>query len=112
MKIQLLTIIALAIGLLFLITACSDQDDDQLEITAFVTLGWLGDLPIDICGFYVQIDNKTYIPVDTNNILDRFKGTRDTIVEMTYIDLGEDTVRLCGQGTQVVSPILEILDIE
>ena len=111
MKVQLLTGIALAIGLLFLLPSCCDHDDDELEITELVTLSWQGNIAADGCGYFVKTDNKTYKPQNEEDIPDKFMIDRDTVIEMSYIDLGQDITFFCGLAIDTL-PALKVLDIQ
>jgi hypothetical protein len=85
--------------------------DDSVEIFDFrpVQVIWTGDPRIDLCGYFVIVDNQSYKPINFDIFGPEFIASEDTIVEMRYKDLKRE-INACGFSTSMANAI-EVLEM-
>ena len=99
--------------LLFIIVSCtSDKSptNNSDHLVADATLTWQGSYAVDGCGFFVEINSKTYKPINERIIGSEFENSSPVTVRIEYLLLAEKVRYFCGMVEQEMDGI-EIFSI-
>ncbi|MFZ1255017.1 MAG: hypothetical protein WAR77_01630 [Saprospiraceae bacterium] len=91
--------------------SCDAKEDCLHDLKAVVKIRWTGDYAVDGCGYFIDIQNIGYKPINEDYIKNTYSILQDTIVHMRYFDLKNSKLVMCGFVQAKIYPTLEVLDI-
>ena len=87
-------VLLVVVGCVF--AACKKEND---ILKSKAALMWRGDYEVDGCGFFVEINSKTYKPKNEYIINESYKNPiEDMFVEIKYKILNENVEFSCGDS--------------
>jgi hypothetical protein len=99
--------------LLFTLVSCTKDKSptNNLDhLVASATLTWQGSYAVDGCGFFVQINSKSYKPINESIIGKEFESNTSIAVRIEYFHVAENVSYFCGMVKQEMNGI-EIFSI-